>query len=167
MGPMMLPSIGTVLLMKEFAKLVLPVVKFDNCLYYLRSATGELCGVMGAHVDDTIVGGAGPEFDQAIKALRERFPYRKWRVGSGEFCGVHYNQDPQSKEITYGPSDYARFLRPINISKERLRNKDWEANEKELTGCQVKVDLICALKHLSVNSVFPSQRFVISCLPIK
>lgn len=139
--------------------------QFDNCLYYLRSATGELCGVMGAHVDDTIVGGAGPEFDQAIKALRERFPYRKWRVGSGEFCGVHYNQDPQSKEITYGQSDYARFLRPINISKERLRNKDWEANEKEVSALRAVNGAINWLSSQSRPDLCTQASFSQQCFP--
>lgn len=39
--------------------------QFDCCLYYLRKPDGSLCGVLGAHVDDTITGAAGAEYDEA------------------------------------------------------------------------------------------------------
>ena len=87
---------------------------------------------MGAHVDDTIIGGSGPAYEKAVKQLRASFPYRKWGVGSGEFCGVHYAQNPQSFEITYQQSEYARHLRPINMSRERARHKEAFASEKEV-----------------------------------
>jgi len=48
--------------------------QFDNCLYFLRDSQGELCAVLGAHVDDTIVGGQGPTYDHAVAELRARFP---------------------------------------------------------------------------------------------
>ena len=139
--------------------------QFDNCLYYLRNSSGELCGIMGAHVDDTIVGGFGPCYDQAIKALREKFPYRKWRVGSGEFCGVHYNQDPISKEITYGQSDYARFLRPIMISKERLRNKELEASDKEVSALRAVNGAINWLSSQSRPDLCTQASFSQQCFP--
>ena len=106
--------------------------QFDSCLYFLRNPSNEICGIMGAHVDDTIVGGQGPEYDQAVAALRQRFPYRKWRVGNGEFCGTFYSQDPSTFEITYQQSEYAKHLRPINLTKDRLRDKETPATEKEV-----------------------------------
>ena len=54
----------------------------------------------------------------------KRFPYRKWRIGSGEFCGITYHQDPKTFEITYHQRDYAQHLRPILLSKERLKDKE-------------------------------------------
>ena len=42
--------------------------------------SGSLCGIMGVHVDDTAVGGAGPLFEEAVRKLKARFPYRKWRI---------------------------------------------------------------------------------------
>ena len=51
----------------------------DPCLYFLRcNQTKRLIGVMGVHVDDTALGGDGPEFEQTLSELRQRFPYRKW-----------------------------------------------------------------------------------------
>lgn len=111
--------------------------QFDNCLYFLYEPSTDgtkpkLCGVLGAHVDDTITGGSGPFYEAAIARLKQRFPYRKWRQGNGEFCGVTYCQDPQSMEISYQQKDYAQHMRPISLSKDRQRNKENEANEKEV-----------------------------------
>eukprot|EP00435_Cladocopium_sp_Y103_P059600 s1213_g21.t1 len=111
--------------------------QFDNCLYYLfdtvEGATEpQLCGVLGAHVDDTITGGAGVKYQQAIERLKSRFPYRKWRQGSGEFCGVQYSQNPTTMEITYQQKEYAQHLRPISLTKERQRDKEAPATDKEV-----------------------------------
>ena len=75
--------------------------KFDSCLYFCYGESGQLEGVLGAHVDDTITGGSGECYDRAIEQLRSRFPFRKWREGQGEFLGVQYTQCPVTKEITY------------------------------------------------------------------
>ena len=71
---------------------------YDSCLYLFRSSSGEVTGIIGAHVDDTIIGGNGDEYDAAIGRLRQRFQYRKWRTGSGEFCGVLYSQDARTSD---------------------------------------------------------------------
>ena len=107
--------------------------QFGSCLYYLRDPSGELCGVMGSHVDDTITGGCGTTYDEAIRKLKSRFPYRKWRVGSGEFCGVQYMQDPHTKEIRYHQKEYAQHLRPIYLTKERSRDREALATDKEIS----------------------------------
>ena len=112
--------------------------QFDNCLYYLPDKSGNtdsanMCGVLGAHVDDTITGGEGPVYEQAIARLKQAFLYRKWRVGNGEFCGVVYTQDQQSFEITYQQSEYAKHIRPISVSKERLKDKEAKATEREVS----------------------------------
>ena len=106
--------------------------QFDSCLFYLRDPQGNLVGVLAAHVDDTIVAGEGPVFDEAVRKLKAKFPYRKWRVGSGEFCGIQYIQCPTSFEITYHQQEYAKHLRPISMSKERARNKDSPATDREV-----------------------------------
>ena len=56
--------------------------QLDICLYYLYEPQQEgqptkLCGILGAHVDDTITGGHGPTYEAAIAKLKQRFPYRK------------------------------------------------------------------------------------------
>ena len=44
-------------------------------------------------MDDTALGGHGDKFEAFVKRLREGFPYQKWRVKSGEFCGAWHSQD--------------------------------------------------------------------------
>ena len=105
--------------------------KFDPCLYFLREDS-KLVGVMGVHVDDTALGGSGQKFQQAVKALRQRFPYRKWRVGQGEFCGAFYTQDPKSKTIKMSQSLFTDKLRPATIPKTA-------SPEDLLSEAQVKV----------------------------
>ena len=88
----------------------------DPCLFMLRDGQNHLVGVMGVHVDDTAVGGSGDMFNQSIKKLRTRFPYRKWRIQTGEFCGAWYHQlDDMS--IHMDMSAFAGKIRPINVPK--------------------------------------------------
>ena len=101
---------------------------FDKCLYFFRDR-GTLAGVLGAHVDDTITGDTGEAYAQAISKLKSRFPYRKWRVGSGEFCGVMYTQ---TLEISYQQSEYARHLRPISMTKEKRQDREASATDREI-----------------------------------
>ena len=105
---------------------------FDSRLYFFRDSSNSLSGALGAHVDDTMTGGRGAEYDEAIAHLKSRFPYRKWRVGSGEFCGVVYAQNPHSFEISFQQSEYAKHIRPINMSKQRKTQKDSPATDKEV-----------------------------------
>ena len=89
---------------------------FDPCLYTLRDDSTGLCGVLGVHVDDCAVGGAGKKFDQSIDQLKKRFPFRKWRVRSGEFCGAFYKQEPDGT-IHMSMQAFAEKLRPANIGR--------------------------------------------------
>lgn len=106
--------------------------KFDPCLYYLRSDDGKsLVGIMGVHVDDTAIGGKGPKFEAAVQALRSRFPYRKWRVREGEFCGAYYKQHSDFS-INMSQKAFAESLKPAHIAKG-IRC------DAELTEAQIRV----------------------------
>eukprot|EP00435_Cladocopium_sp_Y103_P017727 s923_g4.t1 len=89
--------------------------KLDPCLYTLRE-DGRLTGIMGVHVDDTALGGNGPKFTESIQRLRQRFPYRKWRIGTGEFCGAWYSQAADFG-IKMNMESFAEKIKPINIPK--------------------------------------------------
>ena len=92
--------------------------KLDPCLYFLRDdVSNKLVGVMGVHVDDTVIGGQGTKFNKAVELLKQRFPYRKWRVGSGEFCGSFYTQDPKDSSIQMSQRLFAEKLKPASIPK--------------------------------------------------
>ena len=70
---------------------------FDVCVYSLRSTAGSLEGILCVPVDDTICGGSGALFSKALLNLRHRFPFRKWQVGEGMFCGSRYVQNKSDK----------------------------------------------------------------------
>eukprot|EP00435_Cladocopium_sp_Y103_P064168 s612_g25.t2 len=107
--------------------------KFDACLYFCYGGDGSLQGVLGAHVDDTITGGQGDVYEAAVGYLKQRFPFRKWRTGSGEFLGTVYTQCPSTFEITYSQKEYAENIRPIPVSKERTKQPSLPASEKEIS----------------------------------
>ena len=66
--------------------------KLDNCLYFCHGSDRQLQGVLGAHADDTITGGPGSKYESAVRFLRDRFPFRKWRTGQGQFLVTFYQQ---------------------------------------------------------------------------
>lgn len=55
-------------------------------------------------------------FSTAILKLKERFPYRKWRLKEGEFCGAWYRQTDDGT-IHMSMSSFVDKIRPVNIPK--------------------------------------------------
>ena len=92
--------------------------KLDHCIYFLWDQ-GRLCGVLGVHVDDVILGGSGSRFSESLKRLRATFPFRKWQRGSGSFCGAALTQCPTSFAITVSQEAFAEKLQ-----RPKLRNKE-------------------------------------------
>ena len=107
--------------------------KFDSCLYLCFNPEGSLEGILGAHVDDSITGGSGPCYQAAVDKLRTRFPFRKWRSGTGEFLGTIYEQHPETKENSFGQKEYAEHIRPIKIDKERAKRPWLPASPQEIS----------------------------------
>ena len=94
--------------------------KFVNCLFTLRSSKdNSLIGSMGLHFDDSAIGGHGAEFEAAVAKLRAKFPYLKWRINSGEFCGAFDKQcpKPKTKTVHMTMKACADKLRPANLKK--------------------------------------------------
>ena len=123
---------------KEFTSFVLTSgwtqSKLDPCLFTLRDPqSSSLTAVMGVHVDDTALGGneQSEVFQEALRRLRKRFPYRKWRINEGEFCGAWYKQDPD-KTITMSMQAFAEKIRSINVPRG-------SNPEEQLNSGQVKV----------------------------
>ena len=114
--------------------------------YFLRDDRSRLCGIMGVHVDDTAVGGCGPVFEKAITQLKSRFPYRKWRMQVGEFCGAFYRQDSNTKAtISMSQQTFAESLRYASIPKGTDNCKLLTESQKRVlrawvasTGCPEK-----------------------------
>ena len=136
--------------------------KFDPCLYTLRDADGSLAGVMGVHVDDVALGGMGPTFQKSIDHLKSRFPFRKWRLGTGEFCGAFYKQDPRSKEISMSQQQFAEAMKPAFVPKGASPDKPLEpAQIRVLRGINGSLNWIAnqSRPDLSVQTSLSQQCF--------
>ena len=80
---------------------------FDVCVYSLRGTAGNLEGILCVHVDDTICGRVGSLFSKALLNLRHLFPFRKWQVGEGMFCGSKCVQNKATKDIMITQTEFA------------------------------------------------------------
>ena len=98
--------------------------KLDPCVYLLwdsglsRGET-QLCGIMGVHVDDVLLGGKGECFEKSIAQLKTKFPFRKWMKGNGTFCGSLLNQDPETFAIQVSQAEFAE-----NLARPKLRVRE-------------------------------------------
>ena len=109
--------------------------KYDPCLFHLRSSKSQaLIGVLGVHVDDTALGGFGEEFEKSVQRLRARFPYRKWRTKSGEFCGAWYSQDDDFS-ITMNMGSFVDKIRPVNVPKRCNSKSSFSPSSDQSIAC--------------------------------
>ena len=95
---------------------------FDVCVYSLRSTA----------VNDTICGGSGPLFSKALSNLRHRFPFRKWQVGEGMFCGSKYVQNKDNKEIMITQTEFAVKITKVPMFLARNKMRDGPADKAEI-----------------------------------
>ena len=93
---------------------------------------GNLEGILCVHVDDTICGGSGSFFSKALTALRHRYPFRKWQVGEGMFCGSKYVQNKDPKEIMISQSEFAVKITKIPMSLVRKNMREDPAVKAEI-----------------------------------
>ena len=107
--------------------------RFDPCLFYLRDDQHKLVGIYGVHVDDCATAGTGPVYEKAVAHLKEKFEFRKWRLGNGDFCGATYEQDPKTMNISMSQEKFAQKIRPLHLSKARMTEKDSPLSEKEIS----------------------------------
>ena len=96
--------------------------KLDPCVYMLwdeRQVQPKLVGILGVHVDDVLIGGRGELFENSLQNLKKAFPFRKWKIGSGSFCGSELKQDENTFDIEVSQVSFAE-----NMSKPKLRTKE-------------------------------------------
>ena len=69
------------------------VSRFDPCLYYYY-VKGQVSGKIALHVDDLCAGGDENFEKNVLKPLRNTFPFKHWKTGSGDFLGKKLEQQP-------------------------------------------------------------------------
>ena len=115
-------------------------------------------------VDDTICGGSGLSFSTALATLRRRFPFRKWQIGDGTFCGSKYVQNKITKEIMISQTEFAAKTVKIPMSAARKKMREDLADEagirafRGVSGSvswlagQTRPDVPCQVSQLQQNS---------------
>ena len=133
---------------------------FDVCVLSLKGTARNLEGILCVHVDDTICGASGPLFSKALSNLRHRFPFRKWQVGEGMFCGSKYVQNKDNKEIMITQTEFAVKITEVPMSPSSKKMRDDFADKPEIHAfrgvsgsiCwlagQTRPDVSCQVSHL-------------------
>ena len=145
---------------------------FDVCVYALRGTVGNLEGILCVHVDDTICGGSGSMFSKALTALRHRFPFRKWPVGEGMFCGSKYVQNKDTNEIMISQTEFAVQITQVPMSPARKKMRKDPADRAEIHAFrgvsgsisrlagQTRPDVPCQMSQLQQTLLQPTVALV-------
>ena len=100
--------------------------QLDQCVFLMTNPdTQEICGYLGAHVDDLIVAGAGPYFEQQVQKLRQSFPFGSWDCAQDKnikFCGCDIFQTAEY-DILVNQENFSLSIDEINLDRERKLQK--------------------------------------------
>ncbi|OLQ02761.1 Copia protein [Symbiodinium microadriaticum] len=113
----------------KLRSLGMKVSRFDPCLYYYY-VKGKVSGTIALHVDDLCAGGDVNFQKDVLKPLRNMFPFKHWKTGSGDFLGKKLEQQPDGS-IKISQCDYARQMKGIDLSRSRRREKTEAVSEDE------------------------------------
>ena len=83
-------------------------------------------------MDDTVGGGSGSLFSTALATLRRHFPFQKWQVGEGMFCGSKYVQNKDTKEIMISQTECAVKITKIPMFAARKNMREDPADKAEV-----------------------------------
>ena len=116
---------------------------FDPCLYYLKPLKNEfvlderysVAGIVLLDVDDFCQGG-NARHEGLMNELRTKLKFGKWREvyeGSADYIGRTLKQT-KDFEIQVSMQRYIEEkLKPVNLPKDRLKQKDSALNQQEVT----------------------------------
>ena len=100
------------------------------------STNGELCGLIGIHVDDLLVTGKGTTFDSRMKELESKLPFGNRKYGTFTYCGLRHIQHADSS-ITVDQEEYCEQLQPMankHIKDTEVHSPADHTNFKSLVG---------------------------------
>ena len=109
----------------------------DRCLWYVLNKDGEVCGRLGAQVDDFVFGGNMKDpcwltFRENLKSL---YRWSPWQKGSFEFSGCTLTQT-MTYSIHVSQENFCNSLSPVNITGEKHRSQDDALNAAEVSQCR-------------------------------
>ena len=80
--------------------------RLDPTLFCCRDSHGTLQGVLGTRVDDFVIMASEIGW-KSIRRLDQVFVIKTWVLDEIKFCGRTMTQDPVSKTVAVGMSEYA------------------------------------------------------------
>ena len=104
----------------------------DAGLFFQLDASGQLMGIIACHVDDLLHGGGELFARSVIGSVRQQLELASEHFQAFEYIGMSVNQRDDSS-IVLDQFSFADTLTPIDISKDRLKNKHSPLNEEELS----------------------------------
>ena len=120
-------------------------------------------------VDDAICGGSGSLFSKVLTNQRHRFPFRKWQVGEGMFCGFKYVQNKDTKESMISQTEFAVKVTKVPMSPARKKMRDDPADKAEIhafRGVSGSISWFvwsntsrCVLSSVSITADFASTNY--------
>ena len=104
-------------------------VKTEPAAFYWYEGD-ELGGIFMMHVDDFLWGGSKKFENEVIDVLREKFKIGEQSNSMFKYIGLEVDQDKDG-QICLNQNNYSKSLKTINITNERLLQKDDDCCETE------------------------------------
>ena len=107
----------------------------DPTVWILRDTNPQsenICGIVGAHVDDFLMAGEGEHWQKCLDTLLTAFRWTPLEQTKFKQCGVDIEQLP-NKEIIQSQEGYMTTLGEIDIKPQRAKEVDSPVTEQERT----------------------------------
>lgn len=103
--------------------------ELDPCVFYWHHE-GVLEGCISLHVDDMVIGGADRFHQMVLGPLKQRYPFKHWKIGGGMFLGKQLKQN-EDCSIFCDQKEYAEKVQTIKLTKDRRKQKHEFITESE------------------------------------
>ena len=102
-----------------------------------------------------ILGGNTRFHEIVLSALKQKYPFKHWRLHEGEFLGRKLKQKPDMS-IVCDQKEYASKVESINISRERRKQRAEPLTSTELRGSDVAGEQY-QTRHSSADGSTPTE----------
>lgn len=103
--------------------------ELDPCVFYWHHE-GVLEGCISLHVDDMVIGGTDRFHQMVLGPLKQRYPFKHWKIGGGMFLGKQLKQN-EDFSIFCDQKEYAEKVQTIKLTKDRRKQKHELITESE------------------------------------
>ena len=102
---------------------------YDKAMFQWNNKDGALCGILVTHVDDFVYCGTLNWHKDVVEQLLCIFKISKKEKGSFRYIGLNVPQ--MGKEVFVDQNNYKSSLKPVELSTERVPQKDEELTIEE------------------------------------